>query len=818
MEGDSFLDFSPDGERFITRSYQVWNIATGLMENSLTNPYQLSQNPNVCRHAFSSDGTLFALSFKNGTILVWNMITANVIHKLVDPSIKFVEIMHLVGAVREVYSGEIIHLSFSKNGDLLFSVVGDLLKVWDLNKGEIVRTLQKEYEWAGYNPNTGTQQKILTRNKGKLVVQFAQDRSIRVWDMETGVCKHTFRGIYTSESFSDDLNIIAFFNGEAGDKKFYIGSIVTGEIETIFRCSEGAADFAVFPDQRRIAFAGHHGLEIWDGGNDIAAKPIPGYFSGGYNSQLLITDNGKYAIANGSSLLIWDLLAGKLIQNMEGSNGKIVLRPDGLHVALGNQNRVVILNPGKSLAIEVPEIPSSYHTLTMSDDGRLVVAEGNNISFFKVENGERIGALEKGYLQYHDILKLLPDNQTLVTFSSGPGSINTWDLHHPEKPEIIRETSKRNNWKQNPILISPNGQKIIGRSNHDEIIIWNIKSPHNERIIGRHSTIHHIQQMEISPDGNKVVTSTSQEGEYVSRPNFQANHEEKNEAAQNEDKPSIKAWDLATPKNEILLHEERYQSPYFCLSPDGKWCFFEHTQSNPKNPFGDYLIACKSLETEPEPKPISGYKNNTNVNSSIRQIMLTQDGKKIVVFWDEILRTWSLPDYQLKSVELPAMRYLESHLSLPKPVILPDASGVVFSQDGKSLILCDFDNMNLKEIYYTDTLVTDLFITPHGKKIVSRNSAGEIHFFSFEGIELDPLLVTAWKHKESKLFAATKLGIGCPVCRVWSEISQSDVNNVVPCPNCKQWLKVNSFVLDGDWHAIAKAWKTENKNKVFTLE
>lgn len=816
LEREAFLDFSPDGERFITQSFQVWNITTGLKENTLTNPYSLYQNWSSYPHAFSSDGTLFALAFEEGSIIVWNILTSQLIHKLVDPSIKFVEMReNQRTAPTKVYSGEIDHISFSKNGGLLFSVVGDQVNVWDLIKGELIRTMQKEYDWTGQNPYNGSRQKILTKNEGKLAIQFAKDRTIRVWDLETGVCKHLFKGEYTSDSFSDDVMKIAFSERITSNVSFNIGNIDSGVIEKKYQYSDSAAAFVVLQDQHRIAITGNKGWVIWDMDNDVAAKPIPGLATGGSGSQWLITNNGRYAIANSGNLLIWDLLSGKLNQNSKGLEGKIILRPDGLHVAIGNEHRIILINPSRSQASEVQVISSSYYNPTMSDDGKLVVAEGSNITFFNVENGNQIGFLERGYLQPHQDLLLLPNNQTLITFAEG--SIKIWDLHHPNKPETIREESKRNIWGKNPILVSPNGQQIIERSDQDEIKIWNINAPHNEKFVGRHTFTNHIKQMQISPDGNKVVTATNPMRNFTSPYAQEKTHDTKIEHPQDEEKPSIKVWDLSNPEKVINLYEEKYHTPEFCISPDGKWCYFESTTLNPNFLVDDQHIACMNLDTGLETKPIRGYKNKPNSHSSINKIMLTPDGEKLVAFWEEILRTWSLPDQQEKSVELPEISNSASPISLPRPVILPDASGVVFSQDGIMLKYCDFKTMHLKDLYYTDLPITNIFIPPNSKKIVTRNSAGQIQYFSFEGIELAPLLVTAWKSKEPKIFGTIKYAFGCPVCRVWTEISQSNLDSVFSCPNCQQSLKINPFVFDGDWRAIAEAWKTDNKNSVFVL-
>ena len=64
-----------------------------------------------------------------------------------------------------------------------------------------------------------------------------------------------------------------------------------------------------------------------------------------------------------------------------------------------------------------------------------------------------------------------------------------------------------------------------------------------------------------------------------------------------------------------------------------------------------------------------------------------------------------------------------------------------------------------------------------------------------------PIIVTAWVSPTDHSHA-----IGCPLCRVWSEVPASALGTELACPNCKGSLKMNPFTLDADWRPVAKAW------------
>jgi hypothetical protein len=64
-----------------------------------------------------------------------------------------------------------------------------------------------------------------------------------------------------------------------------------------------------------------------------------------------------------------------------------------------------------------------------------------------------------------------------------------------------------------------------------------------------------------------------------------------------------------------------------------------------------------------------------------------------------------------------------------------------------------------------------------------------------------PIIVTAWVSPSGNSHA-----VGCPFCRVWSEVSVSALATELNCPNCGGPLRLNPFTIKADWRPIAKAW------------
>jgi hypothetical protein len=65
-----------------------------------------------------------------------------------------------------------------------------------------------------------------------------------------------------------------------------------------------------------------------------------------------------------------------------------------------------------------------------------------------------------------------------------------------------------------------------------------------------------------------------------------------------------------------------------------------------------------------------------------------------------------------------------------------------------------------------------------------------------------PLIVTAWVSPVDQSYA-----VGCPLCRVWSEVAASALGIEITCPQCSGPLKLNPFTTNSDWRPVAESWQ-----------
>jgi hypothetical protein len=93
-------------------------------------------------------------------------------------------------------------------------------------------------------------------------------------------------------------------------------------------------------------------------------------------------------------------------------------------------------------------------------------------------------------------------------------------------------------------------------------------------------------------------------------------------------------------------------------------------------------------------------------------------------------------------------------------------------------------------------------ISPNGATIVKGGGFGQVYFLRLENVHFGPLLVTAWRS-----FADAQPAFACPHCRVWCELSDSELGIALPCRSCGKIIRLNSFVTKADWRPVARAWR-----------
>jgi WD40 repeat protein len=457
--GVTSLSLTPDGRYAVSgsedRTYRLWELDTGRCVRTLKGQdrgYTVSFSPNG-RYAVSKNSyeTLRVLEFESGPFYQSQLVVSS--PKGFEQRQK--DNKHFINAVRkakELYksgdfaiSFEILYRAWEKMsfiGDNMIEGVYSKLILKGRPKGLIYFFQKKILE--GHTKRVET---VCLTPDGRCAVSGSWDQTLRVWDIETGLCLRIFEG------------------HKEGHRHAWVESV------------------ALTPDGR-YAVSGCMGdsLRVWDIETGLCLRTLEGHNSG--IGKLSITPDGRYAVSgnNDQTVRVWELETGRCVKTLEGHTAqvrKVAVSPDGrkaVSCSFDNTIRVWELETGRCL--HTMEGHTGYvYTVSLSPDGQYAVSGSGDktIRLWDLKTGQCLRILE-GHNSGIWELSITPDGRYAVSGTDNrPARHRVWNL---ETGECMR-TLEGQKWSM-AICFSPDGRKVLsGYGNTLRIwkLFWNFEFP-----------------------------------------------------------------------------------------------------------------------------------------------------------------------------------------------------------------------------------------------------------------------------------------------------------------------------------------------------
>ena len=525
--------FSPDGTKVVSTSgigeIKIWDSFTGEILFDLLDEH-LSWITCV---AFSKDGSKIITGNMDGYLRIINTITGITIIN------------------SKIHTSQINSICYSNDCKFILTASDDnSVKLLNSSSGEIVLKITSPEEYSSFKDA-----QISPLND--LIITASTDSTVGVYSIETGSVVKRFQGYnagVNTASFSPDQRFVVTTSDDSTVKVWDIAKehIILNLIEhTDFTIN---AKFSL--DGKSIITTSKDGnLRVWDFKNGIAKYEIGGSENGfptigeiSPNGQLLLTAS-EYS----SIIKVLELNSGKLLASMKRNSladaiNSVVFSPDDGKIAISLNNETAQIWDVQTGKIEKSFNGhiSSVMDAQFSPDGRLLAtcSFDKSIRIWDIRSGKLYHVFKEKRIGQNKI-KFAPDGNLLVSY--GPDFINIWDVIKGK----LKIKIKRNNTFPLSICISQNSRLLfVNYLFSDDIRVFNLETgklhfayrnscqknicdlivsrdgrimliKNGENVEVRNTATNkllcilkdkqfHIQKAVFSPDGNKIITTSTQ--------------------------------------------------------------------------------------------------------------------------------------------------------------------------------------------------------------------------------------------------------------------------------------------------------------------
>ncbi len=349
MERIMSASFSPDGKYIVSASkdktIRIWDVQTGVNLQTLEGDTQ-----SVLFASFSSDGMRILSASADNTLRIWNTQTTQPFHTLIghnstvwgvscSPNSKLVASSSYDKTVKiwDVQTGDCMQTlkghsfvvgcaSFSPDGKRIVSASYDkTVRFWDVQTGESLGSLERP-NWIRF---------VFFSPDGERVV-FSDDDTVRIWNPKTGIFRkfEGHSGVVTSASFSPDGK---FLVSSSGDKTLRIWNVQTGKtVHTLRGHTDWVTSAAFSPDGNRIvSSSSDKTIRIWNARTGDRLLTIKSHNEKVTSASF--SPDGKWVITSSldSTIRIRDAFSGSQLQMLKGHSDGVSsasFTPDGRYI------------------------------------------------------------------------------------------------------------------------------------------------------------------------------------------------------------------------------------------------------------------------------------------------------------------------------------------------------------------------------------------------------------------------------------------------------------------------------------------------------
>jgi WD40 repeat protein len=376
------------------------------------------------------------------------------------------------------------------------------LKIWDLETGRVVCTL------IGHSASVSG---VALSPDGRFAVSGCSDHTLKVWDLEA--CREIRTLVGHSGSVWD---VAVTADGRravsaSDDGTLKVWDLETGqEVLTLLGHSHRVNSVAASPDGRRAISASQDGtLKVWDLESGRETRTLVGH-SGSVHG-VAITPDGRRAVSSfgNHTMKVWDLETGQEVRTLVGHSrfaADLAISADGRRIVSASYDKTLKvwdLDTGREMRTLVGH-SSWVSDVAISRDGHWAVSAScdNTLKVWSLEKDQEVHA-RTAHSETVTGVAVDKDGKRAVS-ASHDKTLKVWDL---DSGEELCTLAGHSDWL-NAVAVSANGRLAVSASDDQTLKVWDLET-------GRelHALVGHLDTVDtvaMSADGRCALSGSNE--------------------------------------------------------------------------------------------------------------------------------------------------------------------------------------------------------------------------------------------------------------------------------------------------------------------